>query len=75
LQVPANRWGFAGQGMPFSVVQLRVLQQVISLSVFFVLALYLDEKAGFKWNHAAAGLCLVAAVYFTSEVSRCLRLR
>jgi hypothetical protein len=52
-----------------------VLQQVISLSVFFVLALYLDEKAGFKWNHAAAGLCLVAAVYFTSEVSRCLRLR
>ncbi len=75
LQVPANRWGFAGQGMPFSVVQLRVLQEGISLSVFFVLALYLDEKAEFKWNHAAAGLCLVAAVYFTSEVSRCLRLR
>ncbi|MGA1373458.1 MAG: DMT family protein [Flavobacteriales bacterium] len=40
------------------------MQEVISLSVFFVLALSLDEKAEFKFNHAAAGLRLVAAVYF-----------
>ncbi|MBI1316227.1 hypothetical protein GC167_05130 [bacterium] len=64
LQVPANRLGFKGYGGPFSLVQLRVLQEVIALLVFvlFVSVAF----PGFKWsvNHVFALMCLIGAVYF-----------
>lgn len=59
FQVPANRIGFT----QLSVAQLKVLQEVISLSVFVPFALlYLKEpiKLDFLW----AGCCLLGAVYF-----------
>ena len=61
LQVPANRIGFQQAG--FSVAQLKVLQEVITLSVFVPFAVfYLGQplRLDFLW----AGLCLVGAVYF-----------
>ena len=58
FQVPANRLGFNGNGGPFSLVQLKVIQECVSLIVFTIIANVLH------WNHAAAFLCLVAAVYF-----------
>jgi uncharacterized protein (DUF486 family) len=59
LQVPANRWGH-GQ---FTLTQLKVLQEVISLVVFAGFALWaMDEPP--TWNYLPAGLCLVAAVGF-----------
>ena len=59
LQVPANR---IGSGY-FTVTQLKVLQEVITLSVFTGFSvLYFKET--FKWNHLAGFLCLVAAVFF-----------
>jgi uncharacterized protein (DUF486 family) len=61
LQVPANRIGFQQAG--FSVGQLKIMQEVITLCVFVPFAVvYLDEP--FKLDYVWAGLCLVGAVYF-----------
>lgn len=61
LQVPANRIGYQQAG--FSVAQLKILQEVITLTVFVPFAMfYLKEP--FKLDYLWAGLCLVAAVYF-----------
>ncbi len=61
LQVPANRIGFQQAG--FSVAQLKIMQEVITLLVFLPFAmLYLKQP--FKMDFVWAGLCMVAAVYF-----------
>src|SRR3989441_9677588 len=59
LQVPANRIGHT----QFSVAQLKIIQEVITLSVFAPFAvLYLNQPL--KWDFLWAGLCMVGAVYF-----------
>ena len=63
-QVPANRIGFVDNGGPFNLVQLKVIQECISLVVFAVIANLIFQHEQLHWNHAAAALCLVAAVYF-----------
>jgi uncharacterized protein (DUF486 family) len=63
-QVPANRIGFAGNGGPYSLMQLKVIQEVISLSIFTVFVTVFFQGESLHWNHAAAFLCLVMAVYF-----------
>ena len=63
LQVPANRIGFDGNGGPFSLMQLKILQEVITLVVFVVFSVVAFHMQ-VKWNHIVAALCLVAAVYF-----------
>ena len=60
LQVPANRIGFAGG---FSLAQLKILQEVITLSVFVPFAVFYMGQP-FKTDFIWAGLCLVGAVYF-----------
>lgn len=62
-QVPANRIGFQGNGGPFSLVQLKVIQECISLIVFAIIANVLFQGQSLHWNHIAAFFCLVAAVY------------
>lgn len=64
LMVPANKIGFIGNGGPFSLIQLKVIQEVISLIVFTVIAGFLFQGEQLHWNHGVAFLCLVAAVYF-----------
>lgn len=64
FQVPANRIGFQGNGGPFTLVQLKVLQEVITLVVFTVFTSFLFKGESLHWNHLAAFLCLVLAVYF-----------
>ncbi len=60
LQVPANRLGHAGG---VTLAQLKIMQEVITLSVFVPFALfYMNESL--RWNHLAAGVCLVLAVIF-----------
>ena len=62
FQVPANRWGSA----QFSPVQLKVMQEIITLVVFSVFAVfYLDTKLG--WNHLAAFLLIVGAVFLVRK--------
>lgn len=63
LQVPANRLGHVDYGGPFSLVQLKVVQEVITLVVFVVFSLIAFRNEAFRWNHALAGLFLVAAVW------------
>ncbi|NVO07502.1 MAG: DMT family protein [Rhodoferax sp.] len=61
LQVPANRIGFQQAG--FTVAQLKIMQEVITLSVFVPFAMVF-MKQSFKWDFVWAGLCMVGAVYF-----------
>lgn len=63
-QVPANRIGYEGNGGPYSLVQLKVIQECISLIVFAIIANMLFQGQGLHWNHIAAFVCLIAAVYF-----------
>ncbi|MBM3540189.1 MAG: DMT family protein [Alphaproteobacteria bacterium] len=59
LMVPANRYGY----LEFSGVQLKTIQEIITLLVFCAFAVfYLGES--FKWNHLASFACLVAAAFF-----------
>ena len=63
-QVPANRLGFNGNGGPFTLMQLKVIQEVITLIIFSVFSTLLFKGESLHWNHLAAFVCLVAAVYF-----------
>ena len=63
LQVPANRLGFDANGGPFNIVQLKVIQEVITLVVFAVFSM-LAFHTHLQWNHLVAALCLIGAVYF-----------
>ncbi|MBS1554271.1 MAG: DMT family protein [Bacteroidetes bacterium] len=64
LQVPANRIGFKNYGGPFSLVELKVIQEVITLAVFVVFSLLVFKNETFRWNHAVGFMFLVLAVYF-----------
>lgn len=63
-QVPANRIGFVGNGGPFTLMQLKVIQEVVSLVIFCVIANVMFQGQQLHWNHLAALVCLVLAVYF-----------
>ena len=63
-QVPANRIGYDGNGGPFNIMQLKVIQEVISLTVFTVFVTVFFNGETLRWNHLAAAVCLVLAVYF-----------
>ena len=63
-QVPANRIGFVGNGGAFTLMQLKVIQEVISLTVFTILATFMFKGQALQWNHFAAFFCLILAVFF-----------
>ncbi|MCD8496539.1 MAG: DMT family protein [Bacteroides graminisolvens] len=63
-QVPANRMGFQGNGGPFTLMQLKVIQEVITLVVFTLFSTLLFKGESLHWNHLAAFLCLILAVLF-----------
>jgi uncharacterized protein (DUF486 family) len=64
LQVPANRLGFREHGGPFSLVELKVLQEVITLTVFVIFSLVFFKHETFRVNHLIGFLLLIGAVYF-----------
>jgi uncharacterized protein (DUF486 family) len=64
LQVPANRTGFKDYGGPFSLVQLKVIQEVITLTVFVIFSLLFFKNETFRLNHLIGFVFLVLAVYF-----------
>lgn len=63
LQVPANRMGFEENGGPFSLMQLKIMQEVITLVVFVVFSLVMFEGFTLRWNHIAAMGLMVIAVW------------
>ena len=64
LQVPANRFGYRDFGGPFSLVQLKVIQEVITLVVFVLFSVVFFKTESFRWNHVVGFSFLVLAVYF-----------
>jgi uncharacterized protein (DUF486 family) len=64
LQVPANRMGFKNYGGPFSLVELKVIQEVITLVVFVGFSLLFFKTETFRWNHLIGFVFLILAVYF-----------
>lgn len=63
-QVPANRIGSQINGGPFNLVQLKVIQEVISLTVFSLIVMFVFKGESIQWNHIAAFVCLILAVFF-----------
>ena len=59
IQVPANRMGY----QIFSLGQLKILQEVITLAIFVPFAVFF-MKEKITWNYAGAALCLAGAVFF-----------
>lgn len=64
FQVPANRIGYSGNGGPFSLIELKVIQEVITLVVFTGFTLIVFKTETFKWNHFVGFTFLILAVYF-----------
>lgn len=62
-QVPANRIGFEGNGGPYSLMQLKVMQEVITLVVFVIFCTFAFEGFQIRWNHYLAFAMLIGAVY------------
>jgi uncharacterized protein (DUF486 family) len=64
LTVPANRIGFIENGGPFNLMQLKVIQEAISLTIFTLIVTFFFKGQPIQWNHLAAFLCLIMAVFF-----------
>lgn len=63
FMIPANRMGFQQNGGPYSLVQLKVIQEAISLVVFTIIAMMLFQGMPLRWNHIVAFVLLIIAVY------------
>lgn len=64
FMVPANRIGYQGNGGPFSLLQLKVIQEVITLVVFVAFTSVFFKTESLRWNHFIGFGFLVLAVYF-----------
>lgn len=64
LQVPANRIGFHENGGPFNLVQLKIIQEAITLFVFTLFMLISFKNETLKWNHLVGFIFMILAVYF-----------
>lgn len=64
FQVPANRIGYREYGGPFNMLELKVIQEVITLSVFVIISVFIFKSEPLKWNHIVGLFFLVVAVFF-----------
>lgn len=64
LMVPANKIGSELNGGPFNMWQLKLIQEVISISIFIVFTLVFFKTDAFRWNHLVGFALLLGAVYF-----------
>jgi uncharacterized protein len=64
FQVPANRIGFKENGGPFSLVELKVIQEVITLTVFMIFSFFMFKNETLKLNHLIGFSFLILTVYF-----------
>ncbi|MEI0448052.1 DMT family protein [Brachyspira intermedia] len=64
FQVPANRIGFQGNGGAFSLMQLKVMQEVITLTIFTIFTVVFFKTETLRINHFIGFLCLILAVFF-----------
>jgi hypothetical protein len=64
FQVPANRIGYQGNGGPFSLMQLKVIQEVVTLIIFVLFSTLFFKNESLRWNHFVGMCFLILAVYF-----------
>ena len=64
FMVPANRIGYIGNGGPFNLWQLKVIQEFVSLTVFTLITIFIFKSETLKLNHVIGFCFLVLAVYF-----------
>ena len=64
LMVPANKIGSSINGGPFNMWQLKLIQEVVSISVFIIFTLIFFKTETLRWNHLIGFVFLLAAVYF-----------
>ena len=64
FQVPANRIGSHENGGPFTLLQLKIIQEVITLVVFVAFSTIVFKNETFRWNHFVGFIFLILAVYF-----------
>ena len=64
FQVPANRLGFKENGGPFSLIELKVIQEVITLLAFTIFSVTFFKTEHFRTNHSIGFVFLILAVYF-----------
>jgi uncharacterized protein len=64
FQVPANRIGYENNGGPFNMVELKIIQEVISISVFSFFAIYIFKTDKLEWNYIVGFIFLLLAVFF-----------
>lgn len=64
MQVPANKMGFSGNGGPFTLMQLKVIQEVLTLIVFVGFSLIVFKTETYRMNHLIGMVFLILAVYF-----------
>jgi len=63
FQVPANRIGYNGDGGPFSLVELKTIQEAITLIVFMIFTLIFFKTERLAWNHVVGFMLIIAAVF------------
>ena len=63
FQVPANRMGYTGHGGPFTLMQLKVIQEAITLLIFPIFTIVFFKGEALHWNHFAAFALLIVAVW------------
>jgi len=63
FQVPANQSGFKGDGGPYTLVQLKTIQEAITLTVFMVFSLLFFKSEKLGWNHLVGFSLIVLAVF------------
>ncbi len=64
FQVPANKIGYEGNGGPFNLWQLKVIQEFINLTIFTLFAIFVFKTEDLRINHIIGFLLLILAVYF-----------
>lgn len=64
FQVPANKYGFKENGGPFNLLQLKVLQEALSITIFLIFTLVFFKTEKIAWNHVVGFLFIILAVFF-----------
>lgn len=64
FQVPANKYGFKENGGPFNLLQLKVIQEALSISVFLIFSVVFFKSERLAWNHFVAFALIILAVFF-----------
>ncbi len=64
FQIPANRIGFIGNGGPFSLMQLKIIQEAITLTIFTIFSVVIFKGQTLQCNHFVEFIFLILAVFF-----------